>query len=65
MDSEDYEEAVREYKRASELASSDAGKDQKIEDDLRKAETALKQSKVKDYYKESEINKECYKYKNT
>ncbi|KAG8988410.1 hypothetical protein FRB94_006459 [Tulasnella sp. JGI-2019a] len=55
MAQEEYEEAVRDFKRAQEAcSSSDEGgsADMKsIADELRKAEVALKRSKEKDYYK--------------
>ena len=45
---EDWEQAVREWKRAREIAG-DGNAD--VDDGLRRAEAALKQSKEKDYYK--------------
>jgi len=47
MEAEEWEEAVRKYRRASELSDGDHS----IEDAIRRAEAALKQSKQKDYYK--------------
>lgn len=47
MENEDFDEAVHHYKRAVELLQNDHG----AQEDLRKAEAALKQSKQKDYYK--------------
>lgn len=44
---EQYEEAVREWKRASDIA----GNDQKVREGLQRAEADLKRSKQKDYYK--------------
>jgi len=53
MAQEEYEEAVRDFKRAQEIcASGDEGSpaDMKsIADELKKAEVALKRSKEKDY----------------
>eukprot|EP01035_Chromulina_nebulosa_P017709 gene17709-23301_t len=47
MENEEYEEAIYRFKKANEIL----GNDQEVNNDLRKAETALKQSKQKDYYK--------------
>lgn len=47
MENDDFEEAAQKFRRANEL-SPGVGE---IEDDLRRAEAALKQSKQKDYYK--------------
>ncbi len=47
VDLEDYEAAVQQLRKAAEQQQGDGG----IEEDLRKAEAALKQSKAKDYYK--------------
>jgi DnaJ family protein C protein 3 len=52
MEIEDFEEAIRNFKRATEIfQATDLSKDQYIEEELKKAEAALKQSKQKDYYK--------------
>lgn len=48
---EEYDQAVMTLKKARELMQGD----RTIEDELRKAEAALKQSKQKDYYKVLEI----------
>ena len=47
MELEDYEAAVQRFKKARELKEGDRS----IDEDLRKAEAALKQSQQKDYYK--------------
>jgi len=47
MELEEFDEAVYRYNKARELAPEDGG----IEQELRKAEAAQKQSKQKDYYK--------------
>lgn len=47
LDAESYDEAVYHYKRANELLNND----RQTQEDLRRAEAALKQSKQKDYYK--------------
>jgi DnaJ homolog subfamily C member 3 len=47
MAAEQFEEAVHKFRKAHELSGGDKG----IEDEIRKAEAALKQSKQKDYYK--------------
>lgn len=47
MEAEEFDEAVYRFKKAAELNRDDGS----IQEDLRKAETALKQSKQKDYYK--------------
>lgn len=46
LDSEDYDAAVINFKRALELLQNDRG----VQEELQKAETALKQSKIKNYY---------------
>lgn len=48
VDQEEFEMAVHKLNKAKELSQ---GADREIEDELRKAEAALKQSKQKDYYK--------------
>ena len=48
VDLEDYETAVHKFNKAKELSE---GGDREIDEELRKAEAALKQSKQKDYYK--------------
>lgn len=47
LDQEDYEEAVKIFRHAHELSGGDAS----VQQDLQRAEAALKQSKQKDYYK--------------
>lgn len=47
MEKEDYDEAIRHYRKSKELHEEDHS----IDEDIRKAEAALKQSKQKDYYK--------------
>eukprot|EP01031_Cornospumella_fuschlensis_P033638 gene33638-40692_t len=47
MHEEDFDCAVQNLKRAAELSQGDRG----LQEELRKAEAALKQSKMKDYYK--------------
>lgn len=47
MEAEEYEQAVQSFRKAHELAGDNGD----IENELRKAETALKQSTQKDYYK--------------
>ena len=47
MEKDEFEEAVRQFRRAHELLDGDGG----VEDELQRAEVALKQSKQKDYYK--------------
>jgi DnaJ family protein C protein 3 len=47
MELEEFDEAVYRYNKARELAPEDGG----IEQELRRAEAAQKQSKQKDYYK--------------
>jgi len=47
METEEYEDAVRSFKKAKELV----GDNHTYDEDIRKAEAALKQSKQKDYYK--------------
>lgn len=47
MDLEEFDEAVRAFKRAADLSQGNG----EIAEDVRKAEAALKQSKQKDYYK--------------
>lgn len=47
VEAEEFDDAVGRFRRALELSDNDAG----IQDELRKAEAALKQSKQKDYYK--------------
>jgi len=47
MDAEEFDEAVFQFKKANEYAQGDAS----IEEDIRKAEAAVKQAKQKDYYK--------------
>lgn len=50
---EEYEEAVRDFNRAKEALGEDGpSADRKaLDDDIKKAEAALKRSKTKDYYK--------------
>jgi tetratricopeptide (TPR) repeat protein len=48
VDLEDFEAAVPKFNKAKELSQ---GADREIDEELRKAEAALKQSKQKDYYK--------------
>lgn len=50
---EDYEEAVRDFNRAKEALGEDGpSADRKaLDDEIKKAEAALKRSKTKDYYK--------------
>ena len=47
IEMEEYEDAVRDFKKAKELNEGDRS----LDEDIRKAEAALKQSKQKDYYK--------------
>lgn len=47
MENEEYDEAVFKYKKAAEYLPGDAA----VDGELRKAESAAKQSKQKDYYK--------------
>jgi len=47
MEQDEFEEAVFQFKRAFELMEGDAG----VQDEVQRAEAALKQSKMKDYYK--------------
>lgn len=47
METESFDEAVHHFKRAVELIQGDRS----VQEDLQKAEAALKQSKQKDYYK--------------
>lgn len=47
MELENFDEAVFHYKKANELLQND----RTVQEELRKAEAALKQSKQKDYYK--------------
>lgn len=47
MEIDDFEEAAQRFRKAAELSPGDGG----INDELKKAEAALKQSKLKDYYK--------------
>ena len=47
LELEEYEEAVRDFRKAKELNEGDRS----LDEDIRKAEAALKQSKQKDYYK--------------
>jgi DnaJ homolog subfamily C member 3 len=47
MDSDNFEEAVRHLKRASELMSGDRA----VQEEVQRAEAALKQCQQKDYYK--------------
>jgi DnaJ family protein C protein 3 len=47
LELEAYDEAVYQYKKAAELIQND----RTVQEELRKAEAALKQSKQKDYYK--------------
>jgi DnaJ homolog subfamily C member 3 len=48
MEMEEYDPAVASFKKAKEL---DNGSDRSIDEEIKKAEAALKQSKQKDYYK--------------
>jgi DnaJ homolog subfamily C member 3 len=48
MAAEEYEEAGQKFRKAHELSG---GGDRGIEEDIRKADAAVKQSKQKDYYK--------------
>jgi hypothetical protein len=60
MAKESWEEAVREFRRAKEID----GGNHEANDGLHRAEAALKQSKVKDYYKilgECADNESCVK----
>jgi len=58
MELENYEEAIRNFKRANEInQATELSKDINIEELLKKAEAALKQSKQKDYYKILEIKR--------
>jgi tetratricopeptide (TPR) repeat protein len=52
-DLEDFEGAVQKLNKAKELSQ---GADREIDDELRKAEAALKQSKQKDYYKTLKVS---------
>jgi len=56
VDLEDYEAAVIKFNKAKELSQ---GQDREIEDELRKAEAALKQSKQKDYYKTLKVGRKA------
>lgn len=47
METDEFEPAVHHFKRANELLQND----RTVQEDLQKAEAAVKQSKVKDYYK--------------
>jgi DnaJ family protein C protein 3 len=47
MEMDEYESAIHSYNKAKELLNND----QNVLNDLQKAEAALKQSKLKDYYK--------------
>ena len=53
METEEYEEAAQRFRKAAELSPGDGT----INDELSKAEAALKQSKQKDYYKILEISR--------
>eukprot|EP00586_Coscinodiscus_wailesii_P001114 CAMPEP_0172482058 /NCGR_PEP_ID=MMETSP1066-20121228/8338_1 /TAXON_ID=671091 /ORGANISM="Coscinodiscus wailesii, Strain CCMP2513" /LENGTH=506 /DNA_ID=CAMNT_0013244929 /DNA_START=213 /DNA_END=1733 /DNA_ORIENTATION=+ len=57
MESEQYEEAVRTYRQAFEDAPE--GEDKHIREKLQKAETALKQSKQKNYYKILNVSRQA------
>mmetsp|Transcript_17213 Transcript_17213/g.25751 ORF Transcript_17213/g.25751 Transcript_17213/m.25751 type:complete len:498 (-) Transcript_17213:146-1639(-) len=50
MAAEEYDEAVYKFKKAVEIAQGTTSQ-REVEEELRKAEAALKQSKQKDYYK--------------
>lgn len=56
LDQEDYEGAVQKLNKAKELSQ---GGDREVEDELRKAEAALKQSKQKDYYKTLKVSRKA------
>lgn len=60
---EAFEEAVRDFKRAIELANSDGltgpSDVRSLQNELRKAEVALKQSKTKDYYGILGVKRDC------
>lgn len=47
MENDEFDEAIHKFRRAAELMENDAG----VQDELQRAEAALKQSKQKDYYK--------------
>lgn len=49
LDGEMYEESIRTYQQAMEIATNEEKK--QVQERIRKAETALKQSKTKNYYK--------------
>lgn len=55
LELESYEEAVYHYKRANELLNND----RQAQEDLRRAEAALKQSKQKDYYKILQVSRKA------
>ncbi|KAG9224204.1 hypothetical protein CCMSSC00406_0004703 [Pleurotus cornucopiae] len=60
---EAFEEAVRDFKRAIELANTDGltgpSDVRSLQNELRKAEVALKQSKTKDYYGILGVKRDC------
>jgi len=48
---DEFEKAIFEFRKCQEIYNERGQQSQSVEDDLRRAETALKQSKQKDYYK--------------
>ena len=53
MEADEFEEAAQRFRKAAELSPGDGG----INDELKKAEAALKRSKLKDYYKILGVNR--------
>ena len=54
---DEFEKAIFEFKKCQEIYNERGQQSQSVEEDLRKAEVALKQSKQKDYYKILEVSR--------
>lgn len=54
---DEFEKAIFEFRKCQEIYNERGQQSQSVEDDLRRAEAALKQSKQKDYYKILEVSR--------